>query len=259
MGPTPVMPWEGPPAVGQPPTWPPPPPLARYWPPPPPTGHTGQSSSIPLPPSSQVYWPSLLWAPPARGQAPLWGMPPWMTPTLQPQWHSSSPPTVSYLCLLSIVPLVIRANVKCLAYSSIYVFKCLSSSAGRDFIDGVLNMGGSGEGEGERGGTSNDTTFWSSCMSCCALVWRLCGFLCEDYVLLCEDYGFSLIYVLLCQNYMYCCINLLYDLFWRPPIQGGSRNRDYIKNQYIPRLTEEYMDTWPGRWGGVPSIFLGYV
>jgi hypothetical protein len=57
-----------------------------------------------------------------------------------------------------------------------------------------------------------------------------CGLLCEDYVLLCEDYGFSLIYILLCQNFMYCCINLLYDLFWRLPIRGGRQHRDYIKN-----------------------------
>jgi hypothetical protein len=40
------------------------------------------------------------------------------------------------------------------AYSSIYVFKRHSPSVGRDFVDGFLNMGGSGEDEG--GGTSND-------------------------------------------------------------------------------------------------------
>jgi hypothetical protein len=34
-----------------------------------------------------------------------------------------------------------RVNVKRLAYSSIYIFKHPSSSAGRDFVDGVLNMG----------------------------------------------------------------------------------------------------------------------
>jgi hypothetical protein len=82
------------------------------------------------------------------------------------------------------------------AYSSIYVFKCPSLSAERDFVDGVLNMGGSDEGEG--GGTGNDAAPWSSYMSCCVLVWRLCKFLCEDYVLLCEDYIFLFIYVLLC-------------------------------------------------------------
>jgi hypothetical protein len=32
-------------------------------------------------------------------------------------------------------------------YSFIYVFKHPSSSIGRDFINGVLNMGGSGDGE----------------------------------------------------------------------------------------------------------------
>jgi hypothetical protein len=81
-------------------------------------------------------------------------MPPWTTLTLQPQRPPSSPPTVSHLCILSIVPFVIRANVERLAYSSIYIFKCPSSSTGRDFVDGVLNIGGSGEGEG--GGTGND-------------------------------------------------------------------------------------------------------
>jgi hypothetical protein len=55
-----------------------------------------------------------------------------------------------------------RANVEHLAYSSIYVFKRPSSSVGRDFVDGVLNMGGSDEGEG--GGTSNDVAPWLSCM-----------------------------------------------------------------------------------------------
>jgi hypothetical protein len=34
-----------------------------------------------------------------------------------------------------------------LTYSSIYVFKRPSLSAGRNFVDGVLNMGGSGEGD----------------------------------------------------------------------------------------------------------------
>jgi hypothetical protein len=64
---------------------------------------------------------------------------------------------ISHLCLLSIIPFVIRANIERLAYSSIYVFKRLSLSAGCDFVDGVLNMGGSdeGEGEGEGGGTDN--------------------------------------------------------------------------------------------------------
>jgi hypothetical protein len=66
------------------------------------------------------------------------------------------PTDESHLCLLSIVPFVIRANVKCLAYSYIYDFKCPSSSVGREFIDGVLNMGGSDKGEG--GGTGNDVS-----------------------------------------------------------------------------------------------------
>jgi hypothetical protein len=58
MGPTPVMSWGESPVAGQPPTWPPPSPLARYWPPPPPAGyrlppppasHPDQSFSIPPP------------------------------------------------------------------------------------------------------------------------------------------------------------------------------------------------------------------
>jgi hypothetical protein len=60
------------------------------------------------------------------------------------------------LYLLSIAPFVTRANVERLDYSSIYVFKHPSSSVGRDFADGILNMGGFGEGEG--GGTGNDAT-----------------------------------------------------------------------------------------------------
>jgi hypothetical protein len=66
----------------------------------------------------------------------------------QLQRHSSSPPTVSHSCLLSIVPFIIRANVERLAYSSISVSKRHSSSTRREFIDGALNMGGSDEGEG---------------------------------------------------------------------------------------------------------------
>jgi hypothetical protein len=171
MGPTPVISWRGSPAAEQPPTWLPPPPPAGYWPPPPsggywppppPAGHSGQSSSTPPPPSGQRYWPPPPWAPLAGGQAPPWGMPPWMIPTPQPQRPSSSPPIVSHLCLLSIVLFIIRANVERLAYSSIYVFKRPSSSVECDFIDRVLNMGGSGEGGS--GGTGNDAVPWSSCM-----------------------------------------------------------------------------------------------
>jgi hypothetical protein len=66
----------------------------------------------------------------------------------QPHQHSSSPPTTSHSCILSIVLFIIRANVERLIYSSISVFKRPSASAEREFIDGVLNMGGSGEGEG---------------------------------------------------------------------------------------------------------------
>jgi hypothetical protein len=62
----------------------------------------------------------------------------------------------SFVPILSIVTFVIQANVECLTYSSIYVFKHPSSSVGHEFIDGVLNMGGSSEGEG--GGTGSDAT-----------------------------------------------------------------------------------------------------
>jgi hypothetical protein len=47
-----------------------------------------------------------------------------------------------------------QAHVERLPYLSIYIFKRFSSSAGRDFIDKVLNMGGSGEDQGS--GTRND-------------------------------------------------------------------------------------------------------
>jgi hypothetical protein len=47
-----------------------------------------------------------------------------------------------------------KLDVEHPAYLSIYVFKRPSSSAGCDFIDGVLNMRGSDEDEG--GGTGND-------------------------------------------------------------------------------------------------------
>jgi hypothetical protein len=149
-----VMSWGGSPTTRQPLTSPPPPPGGYwlpqpsygYWPPPPSAGHPDQSFSTPPPPFGRGYWPPLLWAPPARGQALPWGMPLWMTPMPQPHRPSSSLPMVSHSCLLSIVLFVIRANVKRLAYSSIYVFKRPSSSVGHDFIDGVLNVGGSSEG-----------------------------------------------------------------------------------------------------------------
>jgi hypothetical protein len=73
-------------------------------------GHPAQSFSTPPAPSSQGYWSPPQWAPPVGGQAPLWGMPPWMIP--MPKRLSSSPPMVSHLYLLSIVPFIIRSNVK---------------------------------------------------------------------------------------------------------------------------------------------------
>jgi hypothetical protein len=41
-----------------------------------------------------------------------------------------------------------RANVKRLVYSSNFVFKHPSTSAGCEFVNGVLNTGGSDKGEG---------------------------------------------------------------------------------------------------------------
>jgi hypothetical protein len=58
----------------------------------------------------------------------------------------------SIVPILSIVSFVIQPHVERLPYLSIYVFKHPSSSAGCNFVDGVLNMGGSSEG----GGTDND-------------------------------------------------------------------------------------------------------
>jgi hypothetical protein len=59
----------------------------------------------------------------------------------------------TYSCLSS-VTFVIRVNVERLANSSIYAFKRPSSSAGHDFTDAVLNVGGSSDGDS--GGNSND-------------------------------------------------------------------------------------------------------
>jgi hypothetical protein len=65
------------------------------------------------------------------------------------------------------------------------------------------------------------------------------------------------------------CYFVVCDLFWRLSIRGDSQNGDYIKIQYIPRLTGECIvlcssvnrgisgDT-AGAWGE-GSIFIGYV
>jgi hypothetical protein len=42
----------------------------------------------------------------------------------------------------------VQVNIQHLIYSSIFAFKCHSSSVGREFVDRVLSMGGSGEGDG---------------------------------------------------------------------------------------------------------------
>jgi hypothetical protein len=56
--------------------------------------------------------------------------------------------------ILSIVPFIIQAKMSNISLTCPFVFKCPSSSAGREFVNEVLNMKGSGEGEG--GGTGND-------------------------------------------------------------------------------------------------------
>jgi hypothetical protein len=183
-----------------------------------------------------VCVPTHLAIPRAGGQAPLWGMPLWTTPTPQPQRYSSSPPMVSHLCLLSIVPFIIRANVERLTYSSIYVFKHPSSSVRRKFIDEVLNLGGSCDCEG---GGNDPMAPWSSCAT--YVMYLHLKMMIMYY---CEHYELSLLYIYVCVSvcmYIYwtsiiivllfaCCIC---DLFWRLPIRGGSQNRDYIKNPNI--------------------------
>jgi hypothetical protein len=60
----------------------------------------------------------------------------------------------SIVPILSIVPFIIQPHVERLPYLSIYVFKHPSSLVRHDFVDGVLNIRGFGEGDG--GGTGND-------------------------------------------------------------------------------------------------------
>jgi hypothetical protein len=164
----------------------------------------------------------LKWAPPAGGQALTRGMPPWRTPVPQSQWPSYSSPTVSHLCLLSIVPFVIRANVKWLAYSFIYVFKCPSLLTRHDFADTVLNMGGSDEGDS--GGIGNDAAPWSSCAMCCICVikWWRTMYCCVKTIW---------IVVVIYMSWTSIVIVLLSvcALFWKLPIRGGSQNKGYIK------------------------------
>jgi hypothetical protein len=166
---------------------------------------TGYDSfTAPPPPSGHEYWLSPTWAAPTEGQAPPMGIPPWTTPTPQPQRPPSSPLMISHSCLLSIVPFVIRANVERLAYSSIYVFKRPSLSAGHDFIDGVLNKRRFGKGKG--GGTDNDA----------ALLWSVVlyvMYLCRKMTIMycCEVYGLSLWYICLkLQLSLFCYLKLLY-------------------------------------------------
>jgi hypothetical protein len=130
--------------------------------------------------------------------------------------------TLSHLCLILIVPFVIRANIERLAYSSIYVFNRPSSSVGRDFVDSVLNMGGSGEGDG--GGTGNDAAPWSSCAMwyiCVVKQWLLCIFVKTIWIVVVIYMSWTWIVIVL----LSVCA-----LFWWLPIQGSNQNWGYIKN-----------------------------
>jgi hypothetical protein len=122
--------------------------------------------------------------------------------------------TVSHLCLLLIVLFVIQANVERLAYSSIYIFKLPSSSVRHNFIDWVLNMGGSGEGDGS--GTSNDAVSWSSYAMwyICVIKRWLCMYYCEDYMDCCDIYVW---------NCMWCICDLYKPYF------GGSSSGEAAK------------------------------
>jgi hypothetical protein len=140
-------------------------------------------------------------------------------------WSTPAASALLHLCLLLIVPFVIWANIERLAYSSIYVLKRHSSSVKHDFVDGVLNIGGSGEGED--GGTDNDVTPWSSCMWCiciikrwlCIIVWRL--------------YELSLIYILLCEYYMHCYIILCCIISFGGSPSGEAGKNELYKNNIL--------------------------
>jgi hypothetical protein len=53
---------------------------------------------------------------------------------------------------------------------------------------------------------------------------------------------------------------LLYALFWRLPIWGGSQNRGYIKKPIYSSIDRGiYGHVAEAQGGGVPSIFIGYT
>jgi hypothetical protein len=83
MGQAPVMPWGGSPAAWQPPTWPPQPP-ARFWPPRCLTFLVSGTSHLQVRVLALPPPPPMSWAPTPGGQAPPWGMPPWMAPQRPP-------------------------------------------------------------------------------------------------------------------------------------------------------------------------------
>jgi hypothetical protein len=154
---------------------------------------------------------------PALDATPVFMLP---CPTI---WSMPATSTLLHLCLLLIVPFVIRTNVERPAYSSIYVFKRPSSSVKCGFVNGVLNIGGSGEGEG--GGTDNDVAPWSSCMWCiCVIKRRLC-------IVVWRLYGLSLIYILLSEYYMHC-----YIIFCCMICFGGSSSGEANKNELYKKI-----------------------
>jgi hypothetical protein len=94
----------------------------------------------------------------------------------------------------------------------------------------------------------------------CFVVSRLCEFLCEDYILLCEDYGFSLIYILFRLMYTISIVCPVLEA----PHPGRQPNMYYIKKAIYFLINREIYGHVArvhagGRGGGVPIIFIGYV
>jgi hypothetical protein len=148
-----------------------------------------------------------------------------------------------------------------------FVFKWPSSSVGHDFIDAVLNVVGSGEGDD--GGIGNAEVSWWVMLYVMYLCHKMkTMYYCEDYM---DCHWFICLEL---ELLLFCCLNLLYV-----PYFGGSPSGEaaktwiiYIKNQYIPRLTEEHIifcfsvnRVLYGHVAGVRvggrtlNIFVGYV
>jgi hypothetical protein len=85
-------------------------------------------------------------------------------------------------------------------------------------------------------------------------------------------YIYIYIYILKFNCHFFLFVCCICAPFWRLPIRGGSQNRDYIKNQYIPQLIEKHMSLYSsvnrgiyehvaraGVVGRAPILFLGYV